>query len=267
MPRKNSRSANGNGTIVKRAKTVNGKVYEWWEARYCAGTDTGTGRIKRPTITGKTQEEVAEKLRAATASIDAGDYIEPSKMQLKKWADIWLDEYTSDLKYLTVKTYKAQVKNHIKPGLGALKLSELTKHHVQTFINNLTRKDNLAPKTVKNVHGVLSAILDTAVELDYIRVNPCHKAKLPLIAKEEVKPLTDEQIKEFLKLIDSDKFYGPMLKLILFTGLREAEAIGLTWDCVNFKSGTITVKKQLKSAQRRTAALHMTLLRTTRPER
>ena len=246
MPRKNSRSANGNGTIVKRTKTVGDKVYEWWEGRYCAGKDNGTGKVKRPTITGATEAEVAEKLRAVTAAIDAGTYTEPSKMPLKKWCDIWITDYVGDLKYMTVKTYKAQVENHIKPMIGAIRLGELTKHLVQSFINDLTRKKNLAPKTVKNIHGVLSAILDTATELDYLKENPCTKAKLPRAQKSEVKPLTDEQITELMKLIDTDEFCGPMLKLILFTGLRVSEAIGLTWECVNYKNGTIIIRQQLQ---------------------
>ncbi|SHI24748.1 Site-specific recombinase XerD [Sporobacter termitidis DSM 10068] len=246
VTRKNRRTANGSGSIVKRSKMVKGKVYEWWEGRYCVGTNNGTGKIRRPTITGKTQEEVAEKLRAVTAAIDAGTYTEPSKMPLKKWADIWLEDYTSDLKYLTKKTYKSQIENHIKPGMGAVKLGELTKHLVQSFINDLTRKKDLAPKTVKNIHGVLSAVLDTAVELDYIRVNPCAGAKLPRAPKTEVKPLTDEQINDLMKLIDADEYCGPMLKLILFTGLRVSEAIGLTWNCINYKTGTIRIEKQLQ---------------------
>ncbi len=240
------RKENGAGCIRQRTVMRNGKKYTWWEGQYSAGTDNGTGKLKRPTITGATQEEVAQKLRAITASIDSGDYIEPSKMPLKKWCDIWLEEYTNDLKYMTKKTYKAQVVNHIVPMIGAVKLGELTKHTVQTFVNDLTRKKDLAPKTVKNIHGVLSAVLDTACELDYIRSNPCNKAKLPRVPKTEVKPLTDEQISAFLKIVDMDEFYAPLFKVILFCGLREAEAIGLIWNDINFKSGTITIRQQLQ---------------------
>ncbi|BAK98871.1 putative site-specific recombinase [Oscillibacter valericigenes Sjm18-20] len=127
----------------------------------------------------------------------------------------------------------------------------MTKHAVQTFINNLTRKDGLAPKTVKNIHGVLSAILDTAVEIEYIRSNPCNKAKLPRAPKSQVKPLTDEQVKEFLKIVDGDEYYAPLFKVILFCGLRESEAIGLIWDCVDFQSGTITICKQLQKRSKK----------------
>ena len=122
---------------------------------------------------------------------------------------------------------------------------------MQTFINDLTRKDGLAPKTVKNIHGVLSAILDTAVEIEYIRSNPCNKTKLPRAPRSEVKPLTDEQVKAFLNIVDGDEYYAPLFKVILFCGLRESEAIGLTWDCVNFQSGTITICKQLQKRSKK----------------
>ena len=93
------------------------------------------------------------------------------------------------------------------------------------------------------------------------------QGKLPRAQKTEVKPLTDEQINEFMKLIDGDEFYGPLLKLILFTGPRISEAIGLTWDCINFKAGTIRIEKQLQDAQRKTEALHSIRQRVISPGR
>ena len=59
-------------------------------------------------------------------------------------------------------------------------------------------------------------------------------------------PLTDEQVKSYLAAADNDNDYGDILKVILFTGLREAEALGLTWDCVDFKKGTLKICKQLQ---------------------
>lgn len=48
-----------------------------------------------------------------------------------------------------------------------------------------------------------------------------------------------------MQIADGDE-YGALFKMILFTGLRESEAIGLTWDCVDFNAGTIKVCKQLQ---------------------
>ena len=72
-------------------------------ARITVGRDPGTGKQIQRSITGKTQKEVREKMQAAAVSLNEGDYFEPSKMALARWIEIWLDEYTGDKKYLTVK--------------------------------------------------------------------------------------------------------------------------------------------------------------------
>ena len=83
------KAAAGTGTIRKKTVTRNGKEYTFWEARYTAGTDPGTGKQIQRSISGKTQKEVAKKLKEVTASLDAGTYIAPSKLTLGEWLDIW----------------------------------------------------------------------------------------------------------------------------------------------------------------------------------
>lgn len=195
-------------------------------------------------ITGKTQKEVREKMQAAAVAINEGDYFEPSKMTLARWVEIWLKEYTGDKKYLTVKHYKAQCKTHIVPSLGAVKLSELTTPQIQAFYNSLQRS-GLAAKSVCNIHGILTKCLSTAVQVGYLRNNPASMVTLPKVVKKDIKPLTDEQVKAFLRVSAGDE-YEILLQVILFTGLRESEAIGLTWDCIDFKTGSVTICKQLQ---------------------
>ena len=57
--------------------------------------------------------------------------------------------------------------------------------------------------------------------------------------------MTDEQVRALLTQAERDE-YGDIFMVIVFTGLREAEATGLTWDCIDFKTGRITVCKQLQ---------------------
>lgn len=140
--------------------------------------------------------------------------------------------------------YKAQCKTHIVPSLGAVKLSELTAPQIQAFYNRLQR-GGLAPKSVRNVHGILTKCLSTAVQVGYLRDNPASRVTLPKVEKKEIHPLTDEQVKAFLQASTGDE-HEIILKVILFTGLREAEAVGLTWDVIDFKAGTIKVCKQLQ---------------------
>ena len=61
----------GGGTIRKKTVTRKGQTYTYWEARLTVGRDPGTGKQVQRSITGKTQKEVAQKLKAATAAIDS----------------------------------------------------------------------------------------------------------------------------------------------------------------------------------------------------
>lgn len=87
------------------------------------GRDPGTGKQIQRSVYGATQQEVRKKLAQVTTALDCGDYFQPSKMTLARWVELWLQEYTSDKKYLTVKHYTAQCKTHIVPSLGAVKLA------------------------------------------------------------------------------------------------------------------------------------------------
>ena len=249
------KSANGSGSIRKRADGT-------WEGRYCAGIDPGSGKLIRKSIYGKSQEDVRKRLTKITSELDDGTFLEPAKMSLSKWLDIWLKDYCGDKKYLTVKHYTAQVETHIKPGLGAVKLGKLSPVMIQNFYNELGRtghkvekKDKktgkitasyepLSPKSVRNIHGILTKALSTARDIDYLKTNPCDKVKLPRVERKEIHPLSDEQVQAFYREAAADE-YKYLLQIIPFTGLREAEAMGLTWDCVDFAAGTLKINKQL----------------------
>lgn len=258
----NNRRAQGTGSIYKKTVTRNGKEYSFWEAQTTIGYDSGTGKQIRKTFTGKTQKEVREKMQAAAVAVQSGDYFEPAKMLLGEWLDLWLSEYCNDIKYSSKLKYDVCVRVHIKPALGAVKLSKLTAPQIQKFYNELARtgktmqkkdskgnvittKEPLAPKTIRLVHGVLSKALNTARRQGMIKQNPAELCTTPKIERKEINPLTDEQVKAFIAACDGEN-YGNAYKLIVFTGLREGEALGLTWDCVDFKKGTLKINKQLQ---------------------
>ena len=68
---------------------------------------------------------------------------------------------------------------------------------------------------------------------------------LPRVKRKEIQPLTDAQVGALVAAIGNDG-YRTLLKLVVFTGLRLAEAIGLTWDCVDFEKRRLTINKQLQ---------------------
>ena len=239
------KSASGSGTIRKKTVIREGKEYSYWEARYTVGYDPGTGKQIQRSISGKTQKEVSQKLKAATAAIDAGTYTAPCKMTVAEWLDIWTKEYLSKIKPRTAESYIIISNNHLKPGLGGTKLDNLDAHTVQTFYNSLYEIKKLSAKTVRNIHGVLHKALQQAVKNNYIRFNPADEPVLPTPEKHEIKPFDDEQIKAFLKAVKGHK-YESLFLTVLFTGMREGEALGLLWSAVNLSQGTISINTQLQ---------------------
>lgn len=256
------KAAKGMGSIRKKAVTRNGQTYTYWEARVTVGRDPGTGKQVQRSFSGKTQREVREKLQAAAVAVNAKAYQEPSKMTVGAWLDIWQDEYLGGVKPFTVASYQGQIRNHIRPALGAVRLDALAPHMIQSFYNGLTkpkpvqRKDGstkelpgLSPKSVKNVHGVLHRALRQAVENQYIKFNPADVCKLPRVERKEPRPLDETQIAAFLEAIKGHP-YETLYAVTLFTGMREGEALGLRWECVDFAKGVILIDKQLQREKR-----------------
>ena len=237
-----TKRANNEGSIRQRPDGL-------WEARYSAGYYGGTGKLIRRSVYGKTQAEVRKKLSAIVKSIDEGSYTPPQKMTVGEWFDTWHETYVKPtLKPHSVRSYESHIKNYIKPSIGAFKLSDVQplSLEIQRLYNRLLEKDPpLSPKTIKNLHGVIHKGFNQAVKLQLISRNPADNAELPRCLKKEIKPLDNAEIAAFLRAIKGNR-YEALFILTLFTGLRESEIIGLTWDCVDLDSGKMTINKQLQ---------------------
>lgn len=244
------KTAKGAGTIRKKTVTRNGKEYTYWEARITTGRDPGTGRQIQRSFTGKTQKEVREKMQATAVEVNQGTYTAPSKLTVGQWVDIWQRDYLGSLKPCTVRTYKTAAGNHILPAMGAVKLAELHPHMIQGFINGL----ELAPSSARLVYQVLHRALEKAVDLDYIPRNPSDRCELPRMERKEIHPLDDQQAAALLKAAKGTSLEH-MVAVALFTGMRQSEILGLTWDAVDFATGSISVNKQLSRLEHRNSGL------------
>ncbi len=113
--KKGKRTANHSGSIRKKIEKKDGKKYVSWRARY--SLPDGTQREKKfPSA-----EEARTFLNQTLADIQNDDYLEPSLITVGQWLDIYLDEYTANLKPLTKKSYIAQINTHVtkkKPSLA-----------------------------------------------------------------------------------------------------------------------------------------------------
>lgn len=153
---------------------------------------------------------MARKIKELTAALDAGTYIAPHKMTVGQWLDTWQSEYLANVKPSTISSCEATIRNHLQPGLGALRLDSLTSHDIQEFYNSLlspaANRKALSSKTIKNIHGILHHALEQAMLNNYIRANPSNACVIPKAIKKKVKPMNEHQIADFLKAIKGHKY-------------------------------------------------------------
>ena len=93
-----------------------------WEARITDGYDALTGNPHRISIYGFSRDEVAKKLSETVYEINEGTYIEPSKMTINEWLDMWLEEFCGDKKPLTMQKYRGTLNKNVRPYIGSKRL-------------------------------------------------------------------------------------------------------------------------------------------------
>lgn len=245
------KSAKGSGSIRKKAVVSGGRTYHYWEARLTTGRDPATGRQVQRSFSGKTQREVREKMQAAAANARTGRCAAPSRRTLGGWLDEWFSGFLCGAKPATRSIYANNIKNHIKPALGALRLDELRTEAVQQFIGDM---QGLAPASVRLAYKVLRQSLAKAVTLGYIEKNPADGCALPRMEQRPPRPLSDAESSALIGAARGGEIEH-LVWTALFTGCRLSELLGLTWDCV--AGGTITINKQLARPEFRANGLFL----------
>lgn len=163
----------------------------------------------------------------------------------------WLeDSAKGDLAPRTYANYKLQIRRHIVPAVGRVKLSKLSPAHVQTLYAAKLR-DGLKPSSVRYIHAVLHRALEQAVRWSLIPRNAAAAADPPKIRENEITPLDPEQARKFLQAASAagDRF-ETLYALSLTTGLRMGEALGLKRADIDFDAGTLRVSRQLQRMRR-----------------
>lgn len=230
------RRGNNEGCIRLRA---DGKTYEGIYT--CIDKN---GKKVRRSVYGKSEPEVKEKLILAMADVITGENLDPDTITVQQWAKQWLDSFLLNTRDSTKYQYEQYLRLYVYPVIGSTRLQKITKPMVQQIITKMIAAGRSA-KTCKNVNGILHHMFDDAVSSEYIKTNPAHKTKLPKIEKKEMIVLSGDTYIRFLEEISGKPFEG-IFYTAVFSGMREGEILGLTWDCVDFDSNRITVKRQLK---------------------
>ena len=232
-------------TITKRGDTFRIKV--------SLGYDTEHKRIVKSTtfkppqgVTPKKAEKLAQQFAYEFES-RCKDYTELNEnMRFSELADWYFENFAPiELKPSTAYTYKGQYEKHIKPVIGNMKLKVIT----PPKLTSVMKTYKLKPQSVRKIYVVIQSIFRRGVEQGYIRESPCHNVILPKRHKESKKMSLDEnEIKRFMELLDTkpwDEDFKRIIKVLLYTGMRSGECLGLMWKDIDFAEMTITINHNL----------------------
>ena len=242
--------ANGEGSIRKRSDSR-------WEGRYTAGRNPETGKPIYKNVLGKTQAEVKEKLAEAIERSKGVDMTRARKYTLGQWMEVWFENVAQvKVRPSSHATYRGYLDNHIRPNIGNIPLHKLSTLDLQEFyrkmldggrverIESQKQPKGLSPKTVRNLHQVISSALKLAVQQKLIPSNPAEGCSLPRLEHREMQTLTADQLDAFFREAKASGVFE-LYYLELATGLRRGELLGPKWGDIDLKRGDLRALRQI----------------------
>src|SRR5438309_2462891 len=138
--RRNTKRGNGEGSIYYDDRL---KIWR-------ATVQLGGG--KRRYLSGKTRQNVAQKLTVALREVQQGLPAPSQRLTLGQFLDQWMEQSAKPrLKPSTFESYRHYVQRHLKPALGTRPIARLAAQEVQAFLNEKAAS-GLTPRTVQYMH-------------------------------------------------------------------------------------------------------------------
>lgn len=237
-------------TIQKRGDT--------YRITVSAGYDAKGRQIRKSTTwkpaPGMTAKQVQKELdRQAVLfeeKVKSGRCLD-GNIRFQDFAERWFEDYAKE--HLRIRTYGEYVrmKERTYQAIGHIRLDKLQPHHLLEFYKQLGEPGvnqrtggGLAPKTILHYHTFISSILDRAVKWGMLEDNPCRRVDPPKAARHEIDCMNDEEALQFLDCLERESPENKALyTLLLYTGMRRGEALGLEWEDVDFQTGVISIKR------------------------
>jgi integrase len=135
------------------------------------------------------------------------------------------------------------VNKHLRPRLGGIVLSRLTREQVQAALGAIGAT-GVSTSTTAHIFHILRIALNEAVRSDLVRSNVCLRVQAPETHPAVISPWDAAEINTFLDSAAGDR-YAPLFTTAIATGLRQGELLGLNWSDVDWATRTPRVERQL----------------------
>lgn len=166
-------------------------------------------------------------------------------MTVDAWLEFWIENIVGDLAPNTRRNYRERYKHNIQPVIGGMLLTDVKPMHCKMVLNRMDAV--YAGSTIRQAYITMGTMLKAAKMNDLIPKHPMDGVRYtkPIRAVDDIHFLTVEEQAKFLEVARRSHNYC-QYELVLETGLRTGELIGLTWDAIDFKKRTLTVNKTLE---------------------
>jgi integrase len=244
------------------------------------------GKRQRKYVYGKTKTEAARRLRALSEHMKQSTQAEDQQaaQTVAEYMNDWYATYFAGKRAAaTCKLNRAQIDQHIIPGLGHIELKTLRTQHIQEWVNALhatpCRRRHakqqhepgfLSQRTVAIIFGVLSKALNRAVQSGIIPTNPATFVELGADPANEYEPrvLVDEEVMRILDAMNGHRLEA-LYHLLICLGLRRKEVLELAWPDLHLDTddARLVIRKSKTRAGRRTVPLSDELIASLQTHR
>lgn len=205
----------------------------------------------------KTKKEAQLAAAKVEEKVANGNDINSSEVVFNEYLPEWLEVYKKgSVSPGSYKNYEKNIRVHLLPEFGEVKLKDFSRKQYQTFINVLL--ETLSKSTVNGIHVVMHNALENAVnELEILDRNPANKITIKehkvSDKKEEIKCYDIDELNQFLECAlkgrNGFKYYS-LFTFLSRTGLRIGECLALQWDDIDFEKHTVNVNKTFLTIKR-----------------
>lgn len=232
------RRSNHEGSIYQR------KSDGLWLGIALAGYDP-SGKPIRRYVSSMKRTEVVRKLKDLHRTIDDGLLIKNEGVKVAELFERWFNDIMRhQVATSTFSNYQTIVRMHILPRLGGKRLTDLTVRDVDTLLSQKA-DSGLSPSTVRRIRAVLAQCLDQAIRWELLNRNAATLSRSPKMVRHEGRTLSPEQARQLLETLRGHRNEA-LYALMLSTGLRRGEALGLLWTDFDRETGVLRVARQLK---------------------
>ncbi len=173
------------------------------------------------------------------------DVFVPTDTTVDQWFDFWIENIVGDLAPNTLRNYRERYVHNIQPVIGKMAIANVKPMHCKKVLIQMDA--DYAGSTIRQAYIAMGTMFKAAKMNDLITKHPMDGVRFtkPVRATDDIKFLTREDQSIFLQAAKRSHNYN-QYALILETGLRTGELIGLTWDAIDFEKRTLTVNKTLE---------------------